>query len=552
MTPTELSDLVRDTLHCLAAAGSVPAALADVDQVRVDRPKDRAHGDWATNVALQWASRVGLRPRDLAEAVAERLRAEPGIAAVDVAGPGFLNITLDAAAAASVIPQILAAGDAYGSSTALAGAPINLEFVSANPTGPLHLGHTRWAALGDSIGRLLRFAGANLSTEYYINDFGSQMDTFASSIYHRVKGEDVAEGEYPGAYVVDLAERIRAAHPEVLDLPADEALALCKEEGYRLQLAENRETLSRFHVEFDTWFSERRLHEPDADGRSAIDRAIDHLRAQGHIYEHDGALWLRTTTFGDDKDRVLIRADGEPTYFAADAAYYLDKRARGFETAIYLLGADHHGYIGRLKAIAQAAGDDPDRLVCLIGQLVSVDGAKMSKRAGHIIELGDLIEWLGDDALRYWLARYPADTPLALEGERLRSRTNDNPVFYVQYAHARTVNVQRHAAEAGVVADGFEASALSHPTEEALIARLVQFPDLVGHAAALREPHRIARYLEELAADYHRWYDNCRVVPLGDAPVEAVHGARLQLNNATEQVLRTGLRLIGVSAPDRM
>jgi arginyl-tRNA synthetase len=451
-----------------------------------------------------------------------------------------------------VIPQILAAGDAYGSSTALTGAPINLEFVSANPTGPLHLGHTRWAALGDSIGRLLRFAGANLSTEYYINDFGSQMDTFASSIYHRVKGEDVAEGEYPGAYVVDLAERIRAAHPEVLDLPADEALALCKAEGYRLQLAENRETLGRFHVEFDTWFSERRLHEPAADGRSAIDRAIDHLRAQGHIYEHDGALWLRTTTFGDDKDRVLIRADGEPTYFAADAAYYLDKRARGFETAIYLLGADHHGYIGRLKAIAQAAGDDPDRLVCLIGQLVSVDGAKMSKRAGHIIELGDLIEWLGDDALRYWLARYPADTPLALEGEKLRSRTNDNPVFYVQYAHARTVNVQRHAAEAGVVADGFEASALSHPTEEALIARLVQFPDLVGHAAALREPHRIARYLEELAADYHRWYDNCRVVPLGDAPVEAVHGARLQLNNATEQVLRTGLRLIGVSAPDRM
>lgn len=552
MTPTQLAERILDILHQLAEAGTAPDALSGVTEVRVDRPKDRAHGDWATNVAMQWASRAGMRPRDLAEAIAEPLRAVDGIQAVEVAGPGFLNVVLDAAASGAVVPDILAAGDRYGASDALAGTPINLEFVSANPTGPLHLGHTRWAALGDSIARLLRFAGADLTTEYYINDFGSQMDTFASSIYHRVLGEEVAEGEYPGEYVVQLAQRIVAEHPEVRTLPAPEALALCKEEGYRLQLAENRETLARFRVEFDVWFSERRLHAPGADGQSAIQRAIAHLRDQGHVYDKDGAVWLRTTTFGDDKDRVMVRADGEPTYFAADAAYYLDKRGRGFGETIYLLGADHHGYIGRLKAIAQAAGNDPDELVCLIGQLVSVDGAKMSKRAGHIIELGDLIEWLGEDALRYWLARYPADTPLALEGEKLRRRTNDNPVFYVQYAHARTVNVARHAAEAGVTGDGFDASTLTHPTEEALIARLVQFPDVTGHAAASREPHRVARYLEQLAADYHRWYDQCRVVPLGEAPIEAVHHSRLLLNEAAEHVFRIGLDLIGVSAPERM
>ncbi len=548
MTPEQLSAAIRGAL--VSAVDSGDLAVTVPDEVRVERPRNRDHGDWSTNVALQLAKPAGMNPRELASALAERLRAVDGVAAVDVAGPGFLNITLDAAAAGELARSIVEAGTAFGHNEAEAGHVINLEYISANPTGPLHLGHTRWAALGDAMGRLLRASGATLTTEYYLNDAGSQMDKFAASVLARAKGEPTPEGGYPGAYVDDLAEQVLAQRPDLVSLPDDEALAVARDLAYPLQLADIRETLEAFGVRFDVWFSEKTLH----DG-GAVASAVDRLREQGHVFDQDGAVWLRTTDFTDDKDRVLFRANGEPTYFAADAAYYLSKKDRGFDEKIYLLGADHHGYINRLKAIAACAGDDPEHNIEVrIGQLVDLNGAKLSKRAGNIIELRDLIGWIGTDAIRYSLARYPADSPLSLDGEELRKQTNDNPVFYVQYAHARTANVARLAAEDGVHrADGFDASLLADPTEAALLAVLGDFPRVVAQAAHLREPHRVARYLEELAARFHKWYDTCRVRPMNaDEEVTDLHRTRLWLNDATRQVLANGLDLLGVSAPERM
>jgi len=519
----------------------------------LERPRNRDHGDWASNIAMKLAKRLGLSPRDFALELAPAIEAIEGVAAVDVAGPGFINITLETAAAAEIARTIVDAAENYGHNEVLAGHVINMEFVSANPTGPLHIGHTRWAALGDSIARVLRASGAQVTAEYYINDAGSQMDVFGLSVLAAAKGLPTPEKGYPGPYIGELAERVVAAVPDLLEKPDDEAVAIARDLAYELQLAEIKQSLENFHVHFDVFFSERALHAPDAaTGLTAIDDAEARLRAEGHVYEADDAVWVRTTEFGDDKDRVLTRGNGIVTYFAADAAYYLSKKDRGFGEKIYLLGADHHGYVGRLKALAAAAGDDPATLSVLIGQLVNLNGAKLSKRAGNIIELDDLLSWLGADALRYWLARYPADSPLALDGEKLRSRTNDNPVFYVQYAHARTRSVARNAAEAGVTRADFEPALLVHPTETALIGALQEFPRIVAHSAELREPHRIARYLEELAGFYHRWYDACRVLPFGDEELAPIHGTRLWLNDATGQVIRNGLDLLGVSAPDRM
>jgi arginyl-tRNA synthetase len=398
--------------------------------------------------------------------------------------------------------------------------------------------------------RLLEASGATLTTEYYLNDAGTQMDNFARSVLARAKGEPTPEGGYPGEYIDALAATVLAQRPDLLELPDGEALTVARELAYPLQLADIRETLADFGVTFDVWFSEQSLHDTGAVGK-----AVERLREQGHVYDQDGAVWLRTTDFADDKDRVLIRANGEPTYFAADAAYYLSKKDRGFDEKIYLLGADHHGYINRLKAIAAAAGDDPEHNIEVkIGQLVNLGGAKLSKRAGNIVELRDLISWIGTDAIRYSLARYPADSPLSLDGEELRKQTNDNPVFYVQYAHARTSNVARLAGEDGVRReDGFDPSLLSDPTEAALLAILGDFPRVVAQAAHLREPHRVARYLEDLAGRFHKWYDTCRVRPMSaDEEVTDLHRARLWLNDATRQVLANGLDLLGVSAPDRM
>lgn len=553
MNPEALSALLLATIRPLAEqrrAGSTEGMTAA--DFPLERPKNRDHGDWASNAALKLSKAIGVNPREFGGDIAAALAAAEGIASVEVAGPGFINIRLDAAAAGALAKTIVDAGAAYGTNDSQRGNTINLEFVSANPTGPMHIGHTRWAALGDAIGRVLAASGATIVREFYINDAGVQMDRFARSILAAAQGEPTPEDGYPGAYITDLAERVLRAHPDLLS--QDDKLITAREAAYALQLGDLQASLDKFNVHFDVWFSERTLHAPGADGGpSLIDEAVDRLRAQGYVFEADGAVWVRTTAFGDDKDRVIRKSDGEFTYFAADAAYYLNKGDRGYAHKIYLLGADHHGYVHRLKALAGAAGDDPETdIEVLIGQLVSVNGARLSKRAGNIIELDDLRDWLGTDALRYSLARYPADSPLTLDPEILKKRTNDNPVFYVQYAHARTHNVARNAADSGVTREAFAPELLTHESESALLGALQEFPRIVAFAAELREPHRVARYLEELASLYHRWYDTCRVTPLGDEEVTDVHRTRLWLNDAAGQVLRNGLDLLGVSAPERM
>ena len=550
MTPEQLAAALHALLSQAVADGDLTVEVPDLEAVRVERPRSREHGDWATNIALQLGKKAGMAPRQLAELIAARLRGEAGVAAVEVAGPGFLNITLDAASAGELARSVVEAGTAFGRNDAMAGRTINLEFVSANPTGPLHIGHTRWAALGDALRRLLAASGAEVTAEHYINDAGAQMDKFGASIVATARGTQVPEGGYSGPWITDLADRLLAERPDLLELPEEEASVVARDRGYALQLAQIQQTLEDFNVHFDVWFSEKSLHEG-----GKVQEAVARLRKQGHVDDRDGAVWLRTTDFGDDKDRVLVRANGAPTYLAADAAYYLSKKDRGFAEKVYMLGADHHGYVGRLKAIAACAGDDPEKNIeVLIGQLVNISGERMGKRRGNAVFLTDLLEWIGSDPVRYSLARYPADTPLDLDGEQLRRRTNDNPVFYVQYAHARTCNVARLAGEDGVHReDGFAPALLTHETEAVLLAALGDFPRVVAQAAQLREPHRVARYLEDLASRFHKWYDECRVRPMTvDEEVTDLHRSRLWLNDATRQVLANGLDLLGVSAPERM
>jgi len=549
MSPDALATVLLSVLDQISSERRPGEPLGGTaSDIVVERPRNRDHGDWATNAAMKFAKKLGTNPRELAQQIAEQLEPVDGVASVEVAGPGFINIRLDAAAAGKLAQTIVEAGEQYGRNDSQAGNSINLEFVSGNPTGPLHIGHTRWAALGDSMGRLLEASGAQVAREYYINDAGAQMDRFGQSVLAAMTGSDAPEDGYKGAYIDELGRKVLARHPEILE-EAD-ALSAVRDAAYDLQLAEIQHSLAEFNVRFDVWFSERELH---AGSPSLIDQAVDRLRAEGHVYDADDAVWVKTTDFGDDKDRVIRRGNGVYTYFAADAAYYLNKGDRGYKHKIYLLGADHHGYVHRLKALAGAAGDDPEAdIEVLIGQLVSVNGARLSKRAGNIIELDDLREWIGTDALRYSLERSPADSPLSLDPELLKKRTNDNPVFYVQYAHARTHNVARNAADSGVTREEFHPELLGHETEAALLGALQEFPRIVAFAAEIREPHRVARYLEELAGLYHRWYDNCRVTPKGDEEIQPVHGTRLWLNDATGQVLRNGLSLLGVSAPERM
>lgn len=556
VNPENLSEAIAHTLHTAIEAGEIDLPIDAVPDVpRVERPKSRDHGDWATNIAMQLGKRAGMNPRQFAEILAPKLQAHDGVASVEIAGPGFINIVLDAAAAGELARTIVEAGESFGHNDQAAGDVVNLEFVSANPTGPLHIGHTRWAALGDAISRLLRASGAQVTNEYYINDYGAQLDVFAASVWSRMHGQDVPSGGYPGQYVHDIADAILAEDPSIKDQPYEQVLPQLRKRAYELQLEDIQQTLDAFQVHFDVWFSEAELH---ASG--AVEDALERLQAQGHTFEEEGAFWLRTTDFGDDKDRVLIKADGKPTYFAGDAAYYLSKKDRGYDQKIYLLGADHHGYVNRLRALAACAGDDMnDNIEILIGQLISVDGAKLSKRAGNIIELKDLIEWLGVDALRYSLARYPNDSPIEIDPDLLRAQTNDNPVFYVQYAHARSCSAARTADAQGVVRETatFDAAALNHPTEEELLSKLAQFPSIVGSAAKLRQPHRLARHLESIAAAYHAWYAAARIVPApeqdGTKPEpETVNFSRRWLNDATTQVLANGLGLLGVSAPEKM
>ncbi len=559
MTPAELSAALRTLLEDAVADGTLPLVVADLPvTVVVERPRSREHGDWATNVALQLAKKAGMPPRDLAGIVAEGLRALPGIAAVDLAGPGFLNITLDTAAAGELARTVVEAGAAYGRSAALAGQRINLEFVSANPTGPIHIGGVRWAAVGDSLARTLEACGADVTREYYFNDHGAQIDRFARSLLARARGQEAPEDGYGGQYIADIAatvtaQRAAAGLPDPLTLPDAEAQEVFRAAGVDLMFAEIRAKLHEFRVDFDVYFHEDSLH-----GSGAVERAVARLRELGHIFEADGATWLRTTEFGDDKDRVIIKSDGQAAYIAGDLAYYLDKRERGFDRVVIMLGADHHGYIGRMMAMCAAFGDTPwVNLEILIGQLVNLvrDGEpmKMSKRAGTIVTIDDLVDAVGVDAARYSLARSSADTTIDLDLDLLTRATNENPVFYVQYAHARTASVGRNAADLGVRReDGFDPALLDHPSEGTLLAALGEFGRVVEQAATLREPHRVARHLEEVAGAYHKWYDQRRVTPFGEEAVSDVHRTRLWLNDATRQVLANGLDLLGVSAPERM
>ncbi|MGN9779568.1 arginine--tRNA ligase [Micromonospora sp. H33] len=554
MTPAELAEVVLTAAHAVfTERGLDRSALPE--RTAVERPRNPEHGDYASTLALQLSKKVGVPPRELAAALAEQLGRAPGIKSVEIAGPGFLNIRLDAAAAGQLARAIVEAGEEYGRSERLAGQKINLEFVSANPTGPVHIGGVRWAAVGDALSRLLRATGADVATEYYFNDAGSQIDRFARSLLAGATGEPAPEDGYAGAYISEIAEQVKARRPEVLTLDDAAAQEVFRVEGVELMFAEIKSSLRDFGVEFDTYFNEKDLHD-----RGELDHALNRLREQGNTYEADGAVWLRTTDFGDDKDRVLRKSNGEWTYFAADCAYYLDKRERGFERVVIMLGADHHGYIGRMKAMAACFGDDPDRsLEILIGQLVNLvrDGApvRMSKRAGTVVTLEDLVDAIGVDASRYALARYSSDSPIDIDIELWTRATRDNPVYYVQYVAARTASVGRNAAEAGLTrgdAGAFHPELLDHDKENELLKALAEFPAVVATAAELREPHRVARYLEDLAGAYHRFYDNCRILPRGDEDVTDLHRARLWLNDATRVVIANGLHLLGVSAPERM
>ena len=558
---SSLSQLSQSDALAAAISAAIGAAIERGDLVGtipvtipLERPKNRDHGDYATSVALQLAKPAGISPRAVAELLQSSLLALSEVTAVEIAGPGFINITLNRSSQAELVSTILSSPTTYGTGNSLAGISVNLEFISANPTGPLHLGHTRWAAVGDSLGRVLSAAGAQVTREFYINDRGNQMDLFGKSVEAAALGQPIPEDGYQGDYINDLADVVVKENPKIKELAADTRHESFREAAYKVQLAQQQGVLDTFKTHFDVWFSERSLHEA-----GAVEHAVEKLRTQGHVFDSEGAIWLRTTDFGDDKDRVITKANGDLTYFASDTAYYINKRERGFDICIYMLGADHHGYVNRLRATAACAGDNPDYNVeILIGQLVKImeggEEVKLSKRAGTIITLEELVEKVGVDAARYTLIRYPVDTPMVMDIDILRRNTNENPVYYVQYAHARIAGVLRNVAELNIPTglSNFDPSQLSHDRENELLGTLAEFPGIVAAAAAFREPHRVARYLEELAGVYHGFYADCRVLPMGDEAISPLHSARANLCAATKQVLANGLDLLGVSAPERM
>ncbi len=558
MTPEELSRLVADELASAVADGTLTIE-GELPAVKVERPRSREHGDWATNVAMQLAKRAGRNPRELGEVLAARIAAHDGVEEAEVAGPGFVNIRLSAASVGELARAVVEAGGSYGRTEGAAGKTVNLEYVSANPTGPLHIGGARWAAVGDSLARILEFSGAKVVKEYYFNDHGNQIDRFAASLLARARGEEAPEDGYGGQYVTEIAERVVAdsiadGEPDPRELPDEQALEAFRSRGVELMFAEIKSSLHDFRSDFDVFFHEDSLHES-----GAVSKAIERLRERGVVYEKEGALWLRTTDFGDDKDRVIVKSDGEAAYFAGDLAYYLDKRARGADNCVYMLGADHHGYIGRMYAMARAYGDTAgpgENMEILIGQLVNLVRSgvpvRMSKRAGTVVTLEDLVDAVGVDAARYSLVRASVDTTLDLDLDLVASRTNDNPVYYVQYAHARTCSVASNAASHGVRREDGFAPGLLDAVDSELLGTLARFPDVAAQSATLREPHRVARYLEEVAAAYHAWYGKTRVTPRAEEEVTDLHRTRLWVNDAAGVVLANGLGLLGVSAPERM
>ncbi|TAL44234.1 MAG: arginine--tRNA ligase [Salinibacterium sp.] len=552
MNPADLSAALLTIVTGIAGRRGSTRTLT-IDDVLLERPRNREHGDWASNIAMKLAKSLEVNPRELAEEIAAEAAKLDGVASVDVAGPGFINITLDAAAAGALAKTIVEQGEAYGRGDLYKGVTINLEFVSANPTGPIHIGGVRWAAVGDSLARIFQAEGGLVTREYYFNDHGAQIDRFARSLLASYLAEPTPDDGYAGMYISDIAARVIALYPgDLSKVPRDEQQEVFRSVGVELMFGDIKASLHEFGVDFDVYFHENDLHES-----GAVEHAIDRLRELGHIFEADGATWFRATSFGDDKDRVVIKSDGEAGYISGDLAYYLNKRERGFERNLIMLGADHHGYVKRLMAMTAAFGDEPYvNLEVLIGQLVNLvrhgEPLRMSKRAGTVVTLEDLVEAVGVDAGRYALVRSSIDSQVDIDLDVWGRRTNDNPVFYVQYAHARTHSVACNAASSGVDRSAFDASLLQHETESILLGTLAEFPRVVRQAAELREPHRVARYAEELAGAYHRWYDNCRVTPLGDESVEDVHRTRLWLNDAVGQVLRNALALLRVSAPERM
>lgn len=553
MTPEELSSAIDGALTAAFEAGELTLTDGETaPAVRVERPKNRDHGDWATNIALQISKKVGLNPREVAQILAARITELAGVASVDIAGPGFLNITLDAAAAGELAKTIVEQGSAFGTNETLAGQTINLEFVSANPTGPIHLGGTRWAAVGDSLARIFISQGAKVVREYYFNDHGNQIDRFARSLLARAKGEAAPEDGYGGEYITDIANRVLEVRPDALE--AEDPQEVFRATGVEFMFEDIKASLHDFHVDFDVYFHENSLFE-----NGKVDELLEKLKESENLYFKDGAWWLKSTDFGDDKDRVVIKSDGNAAYIAGDIAYFQDKTKRPenpADLAIYMLGADHHGYVARLKAAAAALGDDPNMVEVMIGQMVNLvkDGkpVRMSKRAGTVVTLEDLVEIVGVDAARYSLTRYSVDSNIDIDLDLLTKQSNENPVFYVQYAHARTCAIARNAEAAGVTTDSVDTSLLDSEADSALLAALGQFAGAVKEAADFREPHRVARYLETLAGAYHRWYGVSHVAPKGDEEVTDLHRTRLLLNNATRQVLANGLGLLGVSAPEKM
>jgi arginyl-tRNA synthetase len=550
VTPADLAELLKAAATAVLAEHGLDTSALPAT-VTVERPRNPEHGDYATNLALQLAKKVGANPRELASWLAEALADQDGIASAEVAGPGFVNLRIQASAQGVIVDNILAAGPDYGDSEALKGQNINLEFVSANPTGPIHIGGTRWAAVGDALGRLLTTQGARVVREYYFNDHGTQIDRFTGSLIAAAKGEPTPDDGYAGDYIKEIAAQVLAKDPDALSLPDDEMRETFRAIGVDLMFTHIKQSLHDFGTDFDVYTHEDSMH---STGR--VEQAIAKLREAGSIYEKDGAVWLRTTDFGDDKDRVVIKSDGQPAYVAADIAYYLDKRQRGFDLCIYMLGADHHGYVARLKAVAAALGEDPATVEVLIGQMVNLvrDGqpVRMSKRAGTVITLDDLVEAIGVDAARYSLIRSSVDSPIDIDLALWSSASNENPVYYVQYAHARLAALARNAAELGLVPSTAHLELLTHEKEGTLIRNLGEFSRVLKTAAAMREPHRVSRYLEDLAGDYHRFYDSCRVLPQGDEAPNDLHAARLALCQATRQVIANGLAILGVSAPERM
>ncbi|MFD0704204.1 arginine--tRNA ligase [Alloscardovia venturai] len=590
MSPEALAQLIFDIATGLVESGKAGDLTIDqipaVEKLAVMRPKDRAHGDWSTNIAMQLAKKAGMAPRDFASLFAAELEKADGIASVDIAGPGFINIVLDSASAAAIVDTVLEQGTTFGTNEHLAGQTLNLEFVSANPTGPIHIGGTRWAAVGDSMARVLEANGSKVVREYYFNDHGTQIDRFAKSLVAAVHGEATPEDGYKGAYINDIATRVveqgKAEGVDVLSLPrvkgddGAEGDSQQREEFRKravpMMFDEIKQSMKDFRVDFDVYFHENSVYES-----GEVDRAIAELREQGDIFEKDGAVWFKSTKYGDDKDRVIIKSDGNAAYIAGDIAYYLNKRRRKHnpaDVAIYMLGADHHGYIGRMMAVCAAFGDEPGKnMQILIGQLVNVmkngEAVKMSKRAGNVITIDDLVDAVGVDAARYSLVRTSYNQNLDIDLGLLASHTNENPVYYVQYAYARSKNVDRNAAVAGISFEGADLGLLDTAVDSELLAQLALYPAVVTAAGDLREPHRIAHYVEDLAGKYHKWYASERVVPmkltgaeearddadeirLAKNPEPARAAARLKLNDAAQQILANALALLGVSAPEKM